>query len=198
MHLPRWELDVQKVGNLFSKGEHSHCQIKIKKNFCFTFALSGNWFRSRCGVLFGSEWEQKAIKCYFSNKVAAWSFVALRHSGWVYHGKKRKPFVLCLPVNSWGLFSEKLRLLLQSLMLALSRCLTALRWRLPLRCAGVPVGSSTMSSRPATTARPQFLTQTALFHRSTAKASPDPNKITSGKGMLSQLAVHCYTQILYF
>lgn len=66
-------------------------------------------------------------------------------------------------------------------MLALSRCSTALSWRLALHC-------STPGSQPSTTARPQFLrTQTALFHQSKAKASPDPNKIDSVLSSVSGL-----------
>uniref|UniRef100_A0A8C4D9F5 Peroxiredoxin-like 2 activated in M-CSF stimulated monocytes n=3 Tax=Dicentrarchus labrax TaxID=13489 RepID=A0A8C4D9F5_DICLA len=65
-------------------------------------------------------------------------------------------------------------------MLALSRSSTALRWRLSLRCSALPLGSTTMSSEPSTATWPQFLrTQTALFHQSKAKASPDPNKPAS-------------------
>lgn len=45
-----------------------------------------------------------------------------------------------------------------------------------------------MSSQPSTTARPQFLrTQTALFHQSKAKASPDPNKPASVLSSVSGL-----------
>uniref|UniRef100_A0A8D0ACT2 Redox-regulatory protein FAM213A n=3 Tax=Sander lucioperca TaxID=283035 RepID=A0A8D0ACT2_SANLU len=77
-------------------------------------------------------------------------------------------------------------------MLALSRCSRALRWRLSLRCSALSLGSSTMSSQPSTAARPQFLrTQTALFHQSKAKASPDPNKpatvLSSESGLEGEL-----------
>lgn len=49
-----------------------------------------------------------------------------------------------------------------------------------------------MSRQPSTTASPQFLrTQTALFHQSEAKASPDPNKpasvLSSGSGLEGEL-----------
>ncbi|KAI3363218.1 hypothetical protein L3Q82_011854, partial [Scortum barcoo] len=68
-------------------------------------------------------------------------------------------------------------------MLALSRCPTALRWRLCL-----PLGSTAMNSRPSTAACPHFLrTETALFHQSEAKASPDPNKPASGKDIFDCL-----------
>ncbi|KAA8583781.1 hypothetical protein FQN60_014989 [Etheostoma spectabile] len=51
-------------------------------------------------------------------------------------------------------------------MLGLSRCSRALRWRLPLRCSALSLGSTTMSSQPSTAAGPQFLrAQTALFHQ---------------------------------
>uniref|UniRef100_A0A3Q1GEE8 Redox-regulatory protein FAM213A-like n=1 Tax=Acanthochromis polyacanthus TaxID=80966 RepID=A0A3Q1GEE8_9TELE len=65
-------------------------------------------------------------------------------------------------------------------MLALSRCSTALRWSLPLRCSALPLGNSTVSRQPSIPARPPILgNQNALFHQSKAKASPDPNKISS-------------------
>ncbi|TKS85653.1 Redox-regulatory protein FAM213A [Collichthys lucidus] len=77
-------------------------------------------------------------------------------------------------------------------MLALSRCSTALRWRISPRCSALSLGSATMSSQLTTAARPQFLrTQTALFHQSEAKASPDPNKpasvLSSGSGLEGEL-----------
>uniref|UniRef100_A0A3B4U4S9 Uncharacterized protein n=3 Tax=Seriola dumerili TaxID=41447 RepID=A0A3B4U4S9_SERDU len=77
-------------------------------------------------------------------------------------------------------------------MLALSRCSPALRWTLSLRCSALSLGSATLSSQSSTTARPQFLrTQTALFHESKAKASPDPNKpasvLASGSGLEGEL-----------
>uniref|UniRef100_A0A8C2ZII9 Peroxiredoxin-like 2 activated in M-CSF stimulated monocytes n=3 Tax=Cyclopterus lumpus TaxID=8103 RepID=A0A8C2ZII9_CYCLU len=59
-------------------------------------------------------------------------------------------------------------------MLALTRCSTALRWSLSLRCSALSLGSTAMSSQPSTAARTQFLrTQTALLHQSRATASPD-------------------------
>ncbi|GAA6223385.1 redox-regulatory protein FAM213A-like isoform X1 [Lates japonicus] len=73
-------------------------------------------------------------------------------------------------------------------MLALSRCLPALRWTLPLRCSALSLASDTMSSQSSTTATPQILrTQTALFHQSRAKSNPGPNKPASGKDILDCL-----------
>uniref|UniRef100_A0A3B5K5U6 Uncharacterized protein n=3 Tax=Takifugu rubripes TaxID=31033 RepID=A0A3B5K5U6_TAKRU len=70
-------------------------------------------------------------------------------------------------------------------MLVLSKCPTPLRWTLPLCC------SSTPNQRSATTG-PQFLrTQTAPFHQSEAKASPELNKpstvLSSGTGLDGEL-----------
>lgn len=71
-----------------------------------------------------------------------------------------------------------------SLMLALFRCHTAVRWRSHLRCSAFSLVGATNSSQRSTIAGPQFLrTQTALFHQSEAKASPDPNKPSTGKHM---------------
>uniref|UniRef100_A0A3Q3MWE4 Uncharacterized protein n=3 Tax=Mastacembelus armatus TaxID=205130 RepID=A0A3Q3MWE4_9TELE len=65
-------------------------------------------------------------------------------------------------------------------MLALPRCLTALRWTLSLRCPVLSLEGATIRSHPSTTVRSRFLrTQTALFHQSKAKSSPDLNKPTS-------------------
>lgn len=183
MHLPRWELGSAKSRKFICK-RRTLTLSDQDKNFCFTFALLSNWCNGR--VLISSEWKQKVIKCCSSKALLRYGTVL----GFIL---LKKSLVFC--VFQWtlgGLFSEKLKILQRSLMMALSRCSTALRWRLALRCCAVPVGSSTMSSRPPTTARPQFLTQSALFHQSKAKASPDPNKITSGKSMQSQFAVHCY------
>lgn len=75
---------------------------------------------------------------------------------------------------------------LRSLMLVLSKCPTTLRWTLPLRCSALPLWSATPSSRRSTTTGPQFLrTQTALFHQSEAKASPEQNKPSTGKNIQS-------------
>lgn len=63
-------------------------------------------------------------------------------------------------------------------MQALSGC----AWRLSLRCSALSLGSATVSRQHPTTARLLLLrTQTAAFHQSKAKASPDPNKPASGK-----------------
>lgn len=71
-----------------------------------------------------------------------------------------------------------------SLMSGLFRCHTAVRWRLHPRCSAFSLLGATKSSQCSTTAGPQFLrTQTALFHQSEAKASPDPNKPSTGKHM---------------
>uniref|UniRef100_A0A8D3DIN9 Redox-regulatory protein FAM213A n=3 Tax=Scophthalmus maximus TaxID=52904 RepID=A0A8D3DIN9_SCOMX len=65
-------------------------------------------------------------------------------------------------------------------MLALPRCSPALRWTLSLRCSGLCLGSATTGGQSSITARPRFLrTHGALFHQSSAKASPDPDKPTS-------------------
>ncbi|KAM3606529.1 uncharacterized protein V6R79_018126 [Siganus canaliculatus] len=65
-------------------------------------------------------------------------------------------------------------------MLVLSRCPTALTWRLSLRCSAMSLGCTAPSSQTSTTARPQFLrAQSAMFHQSKAQASPDPSKPTS-------------------
>ncbi|KAF6731536.1 Redox-regulatory protein FAM213A [Oryzias melastigma] len=68
-------------------------------------------------------------------------------------------------------------------MQAVNRCWVALRWRIPLRCSALPLGSSLLS----TPARPHFQCQTALFHQSEAKAGPDPNKITPVSSLVSGL-----------
>ncbi|AWP13971.1 putative redox-regulatory protein FAM213A-like [Scophthalmus maximus] len=71
-------------------------------------------------------------------------------------------------------------------MLALPRCSPALRWTLSLRCSGLCLGSATTGGQSSITARPRFLrTHGALFHQSSAKASPDPDKPTSGKDIHS-------------
>lgn len=77
-------------------------------------------------------------------------------------------------------------------MLALSRCSAALRWRLSLRCSALSLGRATTSSQPSTAAGPQFLRpQTALFHQSEAKASPEPSKpasvLSSASGLEGEL-----------
>lgn len=69
-------------------------------------------------------------------------------------------------------------------MLVLSKCPTILRWTLLLRCSVLPLRSATPSSQRSTTTGPQIVrTQTALFHQSEAKASPELNKPSTGKNI---------------
>lgn len=77
--------------------------------------------------------------------------------------------------------SRRARFLFSPLMLVLSKCPTPLRWTFPLCCSSLPLRSATSSQRSSTTG-PQFLrTQTAPFHQSEAKASPELNKPSTGK-----------------
>lgn len=84
---------------------------------------------------------------------------------------------------SFSVCSHRLDFFLYGLlMLGLSKCPATLRWTLPLRCSTLPLRSATPSQRSTTTGPQQFLrTQTALFHQSEAKASPELNKPSTGK-----------------
>uniref|UniRef100_A0A673BKE3 Uncharacterized protein n=2 Tax=Sphaeramia orbicularis TaxID=375764 RepID=A0A673BKE3_9TELE len=68
-------------------------------------------------------------------------------------------------------------------MLTLSRCSTALRWRLSLPCPALCFRSSSPRS-----VRPQA----ALFHQSNAKASPVPNKPPTALSSASGLDVDLF------
>lgn len=99
--------------------------------------------------------------------------------------KCSNPLKVSLKLKSLSFFqrkavcSRRARTLLSPPMLVLSKCPTPLRWT--LCCSSLPLRSATPSQRPATTG-PQFLrTQTAPFHQSEAKASPELNKPSTGK-----------------
>lgn len=92
------------------------------------------------------------------------------------HGKT------CVSLFQWDFDCRCGQSLSAPMLAALSRWGPALRWTLSPRASALSLSRSAASSQRIAATRLHVLqTPTALFHRSEARAGPDPHKATSGK-----------------